>query len=334
MLPGCKVVAEARSDGTYFIFDLELDDSYYDLNNNVQNTGLYFSKRSTENPHGWVHEELKGRLKRGTVKLTVGISDAYQNINKAARYVEEHIGNSPDKVGVRDGFHLFYTSGKSKFGGLLHIKEALGAASHKSLNEPAFLLADAMKRASNTPVLWVTQRGGSAVLAQAMGILKAQGITLPKHNIFLSNPTSSQTDIYRLMRQLEIPMDDKFANNNFLSIDELAGGLSLGAGSFSLIHERQKAEREFGWRKAISNLVTANGNMKSAAKTAGSLTGLASIGGLFNAGFTVASVLAAASPSGALAGAMAGVAAIGAANLPGLKDYNSPGKLMLKKMGF
>jgi hypothetical protein len=58
------------------------------------------------------------------------------------------------------------------------------------------------------------------------------------------------------------------------------------------------------------------------------------MGGLFNAGFTVASVLAAASPSGALAGAMAGVAAIGAANLPGLKDYNSPGKLMLKKMGF
>lgn len=344
ILPGCKVTAEARTNGNYFIANIDLDETFFS-NNNTRNTGLYFSKSELiDGAREWSHLNLKGaikasgNLKAENIKIPVGISDAYSDINNAAKYTEEHISNSPHNPSgnsdVKNGFNLFYTKGTSKFGGLLSMKEALGAAQHKSLHEPALLLAEAMHKAASTPVVWVTQRGGSAVLAQALGILRARGTRLPQHQIYLSNPTSSQTDIYRLAQAIEIKTGDKFASNNLLSVDEFMGGMVMGAGGLSLVHERQKTEAAYGWRKAAVGVMTANGDLKAVAANALRLGGMASVGGLFGAGFTLAKALAFVTPAGAIAGAVAGVAALGAANIPGLKDYSNPGKLMLKKMGF
>lgn len=252
VLPGCKVQAFRRSDDSYFINSIIADLSFHSSQETGEKPGLFLMKNHAVDGN-WIAEYLEGGAVKGEgTDIPIGISDRYNSIVKSATIVNAHIQASPYQDKRSKEFNLFFTPGKKTIGGLLHLKEAFAPTKAKSLQESAHLLAETMIKTKEAKlnVVWVSQRGGSGILTQAMNIVNEKGIKLgQEQKIFLSHPTTRHIKAYNLSRDLDMGTDRDFSSHNPINISEFIGGINIG-GELNLINERQKQEGTYGWTKA------------------------------------------------------------------------------------
>lgn len=360
-LPGCQVEVLKRSDSVYEILNIVADTGYYERQKSAKETGLYYAIKNRE----WYGEfqsnvSVDTKLKVSNIATPVGISDAYDDFSEAATYAAEHIQtNGKDLQGdlaiEKNGFNLFYNKGKRTYGGLgwKSVREAFNPEGHESFNESAVQLADIMRGAVNEKIIWVSQRGGSGVLTQAMGILAKMDVKLPKHQVLLSNATTSQKKAYFYIQKLgmQLGANDKVGTYNAFSIDETVGGLGFGVGYSAMLKARMQGEADYKFGQLKRDMKELNA---SRSKVAGAYTAL----GTAAAGVAMLAFPATAPAIAALTGAklltmqtilaggagavaaykiatagFAGAKEIARANLPGSKGFANYQKVLDKRKG-
>lgn len=365
-LPGCQVEVLKRSDSVYEILNIAADTAYYNRQMQGSETGFYYARKDSQNSDAaWkgtlqnsvsVHQHIKA----ANIATPVGVSDAYEKLSDAAMYSAEHIqANGKDLQGdqaiEKNGFNLFYNKGKRTYGGLgwKSVREAFNPEGHESFNESAVQLADIMRSAVNEKIIWVSQRGGSGVLTQAMGILAKMDVKLPKHQVLLSNATTSQKKAYFYIQKLgmQLGANDKVGTYNAFSIDETVGGLGFGVGYSAMLKARMQGEADYKFGQLKRDMKELNA---SRSKVAGAYTAL----GTAAAGVAMLAFPATAPAIAALTGAklltmqtilaggagavaaykiatagFAGAKEIARANLPGSKGFANYQKVLDKRKG-
>lgn len=89
-------------------------------------------------------------------------------------------------------------------------------------------------------VIWSADKGGSAVLTQAMQILVDKGVTLKGHTAYLYKPRTSPGNALRLAHKLELTLNETFADTGW----DLQGALSqLGVAGARLNNKRDPYSR-------------------------------------------------------------------------------------------
>src|SRR5690606_14908734 len=85
-------------------------------------------------------------------------------------------------------------------------------------------------------VLWLADNGGSTVLTQAMQILVDKGIKLKGHTAYLYKPRTSPGQVIRLAHQLEMTLNESFADTG-LSLRGAASQLAVAGARLSNEHD-------------------------------------------------------------------------------------------------
>lgn len=239
ILPGCKASVRKKRNGEYYLFHLELDVEYGELVAQSKKPGLY---GATKNKDEWsLVSRPNGELKKIDDRIVV-ISDGHKTPEFAALQAATHIAESSiggdERLLTKYGFDLQYHYGK-KIGGLTQIAVARNPQSEASLRENALLLAGTMGRAIKTNgVAWISERGGSGVLTQAMHILKERGITFKdsEHYVYFSHPTTNLDRAEWLARDLGLNFARASHASDKLNLDELVGGLNFAGDMLSAYH--------------------------------------------------------------------------------------------------
>jgi len=325
VLPGCIIQAFRRSDDSYFIYSIDSSLDFHKQQKQYKNPGLFFVEKSDDSTDWKIKHHKKGNVKGKGKEIPVGISDRYKTIQNAATIVNAHIQASPYQDKRIDGYNLFFTPGKKTIGGLFNLKESFAPDKATSLSESAQLLAESMIAAKKKEksVVWISQKGGSGILTQAMSIVKKKGVKLGKdQKIFLSHPTTRHVKAYELSQELEMGTDRDFSSHNPINLNEFIGGLNIG-GELNLIHERQKQEKEYGWRKATwdtgKTALSGNGmagTVKTLAAAAAIGSAFAPVGAII-AAFGIAKVAAGTVAAGGVVASNVGAAS----HYPSLSSY-------------
>ena len=325
VLPGCTIQAFRRSDDSYFINSIDSSLDFHEQQKEYSNPGLFFVEADKRQNSWKIKPRKKDNIKGKGKEIPVGISDRYKTIQNAASVVNAHIQASPYQDKRIDGYNLFYTPGKKTIGGLFNLKESFAPDKAKSLSESAQLLAESMIAAKKKEksVVWISQKGGSGILTQAMSIVKKKGVKLGKdQKVFLSHPTTRHIKAYELSQELEMGTDREFSSHNPINMNEFIGGLNV-AGELNLIHERQKHEKGYGWKKSTwdtgKTALTGNGmagTVKTLAAAAAFGSAFAPVGAII-AAFGVAKLAAGAVAAGGVVASNVGPAA----HYPSLSSY-------------
>ena len=348
-LPGCCVTVHPMSyygtmDNSYVVSDIKIDDSYEKERLERTKPQLLEARKSDLNK--WKLSERKdGKLNQNLKSndwVMVGINGTGDSAEMAARVVADHLDNDR-KIGEgvveKVGYNLFYTPSCGFFRGFRLLKSTVKPESSSENRESALLLADVI-RSSLLPtghkqemnVRWVTEKNGSAILTQAMRILRDQGVTLGKnHSLFLSSPTSSLNAAYKLSQALGMSVEGDFYNNNPDNFLEQIGAQRLGFGSLANALERRKREQSYDWVNVGQQLSKSAGGMKGVATNVAAVAGALALIGTGPGGIVAAfaSASSAVQAVAAQEGLIAGVAAAGKAIAPvakvaGISINNSP----------
>lgn len=215
-LPGLAATVVPQSTGSYVIESLDLDYNYL----YAADDKLPSLHQAKYNKGTWETKHLKnGRVKKEEGR-TIAISDARYGAPDAAAEIASRgltlEAGMPDESDLRArGFDLHYTPGKKKLGGYRRY-DAL-----KTTNDfrSAQILADTMLNAKHIKgAYWIAERGGSAILTQAMQILANKNESLEGHKVFLVRPSTSPSKAVKLAHQLKLTVNRTFAHTSTFDI--------------------------------------------------------------------------------------------------------------------
>lgn len=248
-----------------------------------ERSGLWEASFSTNS--GWDAEKWLPDLNNVSPdsSIKVGINGYCKNAKHAAEIMPSHIARGKeDKLEQlkSTGYHLFYTPVK---GGLKAGWESImrTVTVHQSNNnvKDAQILAEYMLEAhkKSLKVEWVSHRGGSFVLTEAMKSLAQRNINLEnRQTIFLSDATSSYAVADQYRRKLNMDVSDTKWIDGGYGIGHLAGGSNFGLAKvqteWSVLKHDTAADLKYGKAAALVN------NAYSSAKSNVVLAGAAVAG--------------------------------------------------------
>jgi hypothetical protein len=98
----------------------------------------------------------------------------------------------------------------------------------EDLNGTALLLAKSMASASKQKgIVWVSERGGSAILSQALKILASQGVDMKSHHLYMIEPTTSTKDAVDSALKMNMTLDRNVTKVGFLNAVGNSGQLGV-----------------------------------------------------------------------------------------------------------
>jgi len=315
ILPGCKATVEKQSNGQFRVLFIEVDTDYGELQKDGKKPGLWCAKKTDS---GWGASYVKNGHIKGKEHRVVAITDSGQpEINDVLEASASHVINAPisdSEIRLNnDGFDMHHTPGDGIIGGMVNARKAGMAERDPSLNESALILAKTMYSAREIKnVRWISVRGGSGVLTQAMQILADQGVTLKKHYVQFSSPTTNLSKAVLLAQRLELlKMRNYHHNRNLADPHQLVGGGLLS--NYNVPYQRLRHEKNYDSLKFVGDLYKGTNAIKAASVT--TLTVGAAVGVTSGA-----SVPGALMFIGALAGTASLVPKLTEAYLPRLHD--------------
>lgn len=210
-LPACKVTVERTSDDRYKILGFEIDQSYFEEDEQYTKPALYHclpdeKKDPIESPNG----RIKNKRNRAVFIADNHYSKPKKTIKPANACLSSTQSVSKSDL-RRHGFDMHFTPKGKQIGGLINLRDAINPCRNESLYSSAQLLAKTMYDAKNTvDINWVADRGGSAVVTQAMKILADKGVKLKDHSLFLYHPTTLSTQAYQYANKLDMEISGDF----------------------------------------------------------------------------------------------------------------------------
>ena len=270
-LPGIKATLERRSNDQYYVVDLALDTTYFEVNTDNTMTGLYDAKKSGER---WdIEHNSSGRISsEGDTKFVAVTDGSHPDATTAANQIAQMISKAPGSGGVFfKHFGMHYTGGEKSFGGLRNYKLAKNPLNNEAANRSAIMLADTMYRSKNIEgISWVSELGGSAVLTQAMKILVDQNVKLNNHTAFMFEPTTNTDLAVQMAHSLGLQLDRNFAKTS--SFNYMGNRNQIG-----MIFRRVKNESGYKVGNCVWDLVCQGKNVQGATGLATSALGAAGI---------------------------------------------------------
>lgn len=213
VLPGIKATFEHRSNGTYNLTSLIPDKNYMKMLYDAEKPALYEVKKPSNR---WIANLIEnGEVKKDKEFPFVVITDRnHQNIDDAAEQASSSLSDAPaassDRILKAKGFNMHFTPGTKRISGLKSINVGIESKNDRHLHQSAIQLANSMYNAKDTEgVLWLSEYGGSGVLQKAMEILSTQEISLKKHAIFLSHPTTPPSELFKLSSKLGLETEGR-----------------------------------------------------------------------------------------------------------------------------
>ncbi|WP_406828055.1 hypothetical protein [Microbulbifer sp. ARAS458-1] len=241
ILPGCKVTVEKQSKDAFKVVYFEADAGYAELQGSKATAGIFNAKHSKSK---WTAKKSSdGEIRKDEGRLVAICDSRYSDQNIAATTIAPGVAAShySPEVGERDlrktGFDFHLTPGLGRIGGLTKLKDAIKPYDNTKIHQSAILLARSMYKARKIKnVSWIAERGGSAILTQALKILADQGKTLPGHNVFLFDPKTSQTKVIENAHRLKMNVGRKISRVSTFNITGVMG--SASASVYRLRHEK------------------------------------------------------------------------------------------------
>lgn len=231
ILPGCKASFRKNNTGAFYIYSLEADANYTELQRGEERPGLYNVKKKDDK---WDAElATNGRIQERKNNV-VTISDQLESVSDAAKLAPGAIADSGQasvSALASNGFDLHFTPGGHRIGGLRNLKQAYTAETDAGLHESALLLAGTMESSLKIKdVTWVSERGGSGVLTQAMRILKDRGVNFKDsgHKAFFSKLQTNLGSAEQLARDIGIGFDGKSHSKELINVNQLLGSGLFG----------------------------------------------------------------------------------------------------------
>ena len=244
-LPGIRATGEALPGGGYKIVNMVLDPGYFKATENNR-PGLYRATYSNSNQ--WETEYSPDGAIINKENRVVAISDTrYGSPDEAAEAAAGKVVHAPGapkkgRLFNSAGFDMHYSPVGSPLGGLRRYDANKSSEVHGS----AKLLAEQMYAARNVKgVNWVSERGGSVVLTQAMELLVQQGVKLDKHAAFMVLPSSSPRKAIDLAHKLNLVKDEEFIKTGYVDSVNTVSSLSSA-------FARIKNDKDpYGWGSAV-----------------------------------------------------------------------------------
>lgn len=208
-LPGCKATMERRSNDQYYLMDLTIDDTYSVINSLTEATGLHKAKKRNSDWSSTFYKDGQTDASGNEIRIAAITDGNHENAQEAAKTIAASIAKAPDAPSGKNftEMDLHYTHGTGKHGGLLNRKMAKKPLDNDKIHGSAILLSKSMMGAQDKRITWVSEKGGSAVLTQALEIVSKNNVRLKKHNVFLYDPTTSTNQALQAARRAGIELD-------------------------------------------------------------------------------------------------------------------------------
>ena len=271
-LPGCKATMERRSNDQYYLMDLTFDDTYSAINSPTQATGLHKAQKEGKSWDTTFYKNGQTDASGNEIRITAITDGNHANAKAATITIAASIAKAPDapsskKFIVMD---VHYTHGTGKHGGLLSRKMAKKPLDNGKIHGSAILLSKSMMGAKDKNITWVSEKGGSAVLTQALEIVSKNNVRLKKHNVFLYDPTTSTNQALQAARRAGIELDRYAVHTGMFN--------PMGnSGQVTMLYNRVKSDKGYTIGNAAFDLVSHVGKGKSASGLAISALGVAGI---------------------------------------------------------
>ncbi len=238
-----------HTNGNYYVTNIG---SASDVQRKEDSTGLYEAIKDGKDWETVFRDKLKPNPQGPT---TIAITDASETSDDAAIAGGEALSDSDYIAKIRfNKFYLHHTYGTKSITGYIKRKTITQPLNNKEIRSSSALLANAMMQArgesQNMPekpedrreFAWVSSQGGSAVLTQALAILKQRGISFHGHNhhVFFHEIASNADQAVKLALDLGFKIPSKPFTKRLWSMTSLAVG-----GGHKAINHRVKAEEDY-----------------------------------------------------------------------------------------
>lgn len=246
ILPGCRASFHKNDKGEFFIYALEADANYSDLQQAQKKPGLYRVQKT--NGDKWSSILVEDGKITPDKNNTVVIADRRISVEDALEDAPDAVGSSGLTSGndlESSGFNLHFTPGKGRIGGLRNIRQAKNSDTDPDLHESALLLARAMKKSMHVKgVKWVSEAGGSGVLTQAMRILKDQNIKFSDtgHCVFYDSITTNLVKAETLARDIGLKAERVTHKKNLFNPNQFIGS-GIGGGYITAYQRYRKDDK-------------------------------------------------------------------------------------------
>lgn len=247
VLPGCTAEIILHPNGHYYVDNLRAKAEASGAKNS---TGLY---RAVKVVDRW-ESSSNDRLTSNESVTTIAITDSSKSSDAAAAQGAKALSGSDyvRKSTFKD-FNLHHTYGTQSITGFTRRKNILKPLSNKDIMDSSRRLANVMLQArtesqrigdpeKRKQVAWVSTRGGSAVLTQALYRLKRQGITFHGHNhhVYFHEIGSDIDQAVKLALDVGFKMPAKPFSKRLWSLNSLAVG-----GGYGATEHRFKAQKDY-----------------------------------------------------------------------------------------
>lgn len=208
-LPGCKATCERRADDQYYLVNLTLDKSYSDVKNDIQKTGLYKATKRDDKWDAEYYSRPRSDAKAGEIRITAITDGHHADVEKAVNAIAGSIGKAPDAPSGKNFqiMDVHYTHKKGRLGGLVNFSKARKPLGNDDIRGSAMLLARSMIKSKDQKISWVSEKGGSAVLTQALRMVADANVKLGEHNIYLYDPTTSTNEALKMAQRAGVTPD-------------------------------------------------------------------------------------------------------------------------------
>lgn len=245
VLPGCKVTAEKLDGDGYKLLHFAPDAHYFSLHSEGMQPGLF---RANKTSGVWNAERVNSGAINKKDDYVVVVSDrGYDDPKETAIMAAASASSSPffgGKIVEQTGFDFHFTPGEKRIGGLRNLKKAIRPLGIEELNGSAILLAKSMASASKQKrIVWVSERGGSAILSQALKILSTQGVEMNDHHLYMIEPTTTTKDAVEIALKIGMTFE---RNTNKVGFLNAVGN----SGQLSVITTRLKGDKDYKFSAA------------------------------------------------------------------------------------
>jgi len=233
-LPGIRATVERRSNDRYVVSKLELSDGYKAIGSDDDKPGIYSITQSSDGAQTKILSNYRknGQITAKDGRIVVIADMNHGGVENAARTgkkcIEEALGSLGEHA--RE-FDLFYSPARTRIG--FRQFDPRSIANGYTFSS---LLARAMDHAQNKKdVVWLAERGGSAIFTQAMEIAERNNVSFKgmNHLAHLYKPATSPVRAAKLAHALNFKM-----GKNFVTL----GGFQPVVAAQSLIANRLRVQ--------------------------------------------------------------------------------------------